>query len=106
MQNCFASVIPPFLVLITACITRKLNPSLIIGLISAALIAADASLFGASRLLFKRFFDKIIDIDTFYSFGFLIIIGTLITLIADTGGVQALAKAIAPRLSARRTTQR
>ncbi len=106
MQNCFASVIPPFLVLITACITRKLNPSLIIGLISAALIAADASLFGASSLLFKRFFDKIIDIDTFYSFGFLIIIGTLITLIADTGGVQALAKAIAPRLKRKSSAER
>lgn len=98
MQNTIASVIPPFLVLVTACITRKLNPSLIIGLISAAIIAADASPFGAINLLLKRFTEKILDIDTFYSFGFLIAIGSLIGLIAHTGGVQALAKAIAPRL--------
>ncbi len=106
MQNCFVSVIPPLLVLITACITRKLNPSLIVGLVSAAFIAADASLVGSITLLAKRFFEKVADIDTFYSFGFLIIIGSLITLIAYTGGVQALAKTIAPRLKRKSSAER
>lgn len=106
MQNSFASVIPPFLVLVTACVTRKLNPSLIAGLISAAVIATDASLIGSINLLAKRFYEKLADIDTFYSYGFLIAIGTMITLIAYTGGVHALAKTIAPRLKRKSSAER
>lgn len=106
MQNTIASVIPPFLVLVTACITRKLNPSLIAGLISAAFIATNASPTGAITLLLKRFTEKVLDIDTFYSFGFLIAIGSLIGLVAHTGGVQALAKAIAPRLKKKSSAER
>jgi len=106
MQNSLVSVIPPFLVLITACITRKLNPSLIAGLLSAALIAADGSPIQAGTLLFKHFFEKIVDIDTFYSYGFLVVIGSLITLIAHTGGVQSLAQTIAPRLKKKASAER
>lgn len=106
MQNTIASVIPPFLVLVTACITRKLNPSLIVGLLSAAFIAADASPVGAVAILLKRFTEKILDIDTFYSFGFLIAIGSLIGLVAHTGGVQALAQTIAPRLKKKSSAER
>jgi tetracycline resistance efflux pump len=106
MQNTIASVVPPILVLVTACITRKLNPSLIAGLVSAAFIAADASPFGTIALLLKRFTEKILDIDTFYSFGFLIAIGSLIGLIAHTGGVQALAQTIAPRLKRKSSAER
>lgn len=106
MQNSIASVIPPILVLITACITRKLNPSLIAGLIAAAFIAAQASPLGAIAILLKRFTEKIFDIDTFYSFGFLIAIGSLIGLIAQTGGAQGLAQTIAPRLKKKASAER
>lgn len=106
MQNSFASVIPPLLVLITACITRKLNPSLIAGLISAALIATNASPLGATTLLYKRFLEKVLDPDTFYSYAFLIIIGSIITLIAYTGGVEALAKTVSPRLKKKSSAER
>jgi tetracycline resistance efflux pump len=106
MQNSFASVIPPFLVLVTACITRKLNPSLIAGLVSAALIATNASIFGAATLLYTRFLEKMMDIDTFYSYAFLIIVGSIITLVAYTGGVQALAKMVAPRLKKKSSAER
>lgn len=106
MQNSFASVIPPILVLVTACITRKLNPSLIAGLVAAAFITADGSIIGSAHILSKRFFEKVMDIDTFYSFGFLIAVGSLISLVAYTGGVQALAKAIAPRLKRKASAER
>lgn len=98
MQSSFLSLIPPLLVLITACITRKLNPSLIVGLITGALIATHGSFTKSTSLLAQRFTEKIFDIETFYSYGFLIIAGILVTLVAHSGGIQALAHAIAPRL--------
>lgn len=98
MNPSFLSIMPPLVFLCAAIITRKVNISLIVGIISGAYIASNFSLSDTISLTLKQFIDKITDIETVYSYGFLILTGSIIVLINLTGGIHALACAIEPRL--------
>lgn len=84
-------LVPPLLVLLCAFLTQQLHISLIIGLISAALIATHGSLTSSLSLIEKRLTDQTCDIDNLYMYTFLLVIGIVIVLINYSGGAQAFA---------------
>ncbi len=105
MQNSWLSLLPPLIVLIIACTTKKLNRSLTIGLFIAALIATNGSVVNAVSLLANRLYAEIIDFDNICNYSFLIIISALVVLISRTGGAIAFAHAITQRLKTRRMVE-
>ena len=94
MLNSWIVLIPPFLVLALAVITRKVLPSLFIGILSAGLIVSQFSLPQTVQLLANRFWEQLIDETNLYTFGFLIILGMLITLMNNSGGTDAYGRII------------
>ena len=98
MQISWLSLLPPLAVLISAFITRKLNISLLLGIITGALIASDGSLSSALSLVIDRSFKQIIDIDYLYMYGFLILIGSLVIMISKNGGALSFAHAITTKV--------
>ncbi len=99
MQNTWLSLLPPLIVLVCAFITRRLHLSLAIGLITGCLIAASFSLPKFIQLITHRMYLQISDIDTLYTYSFLILISITIILISRTGGINAFAQVITQRLN-------
>ena len=105
MHTTWIVLLPPLLVLIAAFITHRLNPSLIVGILTAAVIAADFNLFEAAKLAFTRLTEKLIDPDYLYLYGFLFLIGIIIMLLSRTGGAAAFAQSITARLKSKRAVE-
>jgi len=98
-------LLPPIAVLFVTLITKRLNPSLIVGLISAALIATQFSLTGTMKLLIQRVFTQLTDPDNLYLYSFLIILGIIISLFEYTGAATAFAQRLTTRLRSGRSSQ-
>lgn len=98
-------LIPPLLVLITAFISRRLNPSLALGIASASFIAADFSPLGSLKLAYHRLFDQLVNPDYLYLYGFLLLVGTIIMLLSRTGGAEAFAQSITKHLHSKRSVE-
>ncbi|HZW61951.1 MAG TPA: Na+/H+ antiporter NhaC family protein [Candidatus Babeliales bacterium] len=98
------SLVPPFIVIITAFITKKLNQSLLLGLAVGALLAKGISL-EAGSLLFNRLYNQISDQENGCNYLFLVVISTLIVLISRTGGALAFAKAITKHLKTKKMVE-
>lgn len=105
MQPSWLVLLPPFLVLFATFLTRKLNISLILGLITSALIATKFSLIDSIVLLSKKFFFQITDVENLYLYSFLLMLGIIITIINYTGGAAAFAYQIGKRLSSAKSAQ-
>ena len=96
-MNNFIIIIPPILVLALALITRRVFPSLIVGIVSASLIATSFNPIQAFTLAVKRLFDQTGikdvlfltgDYDRIALFIFLILLGILIEIITHTGAMK------------------
>src|SRR5579885_850767 len=98
------SLVPPFIVIITAFITKKLNQSLLLGLAVGALLAKGISL-EAGSLLFNRLYNQISDQENGCNYLFLVVISTLLVLISRTGGALAFAKAITKHLKTKKMVE-
>lgn len=105
MYNGIIVLLPPILVLISAFILRKLNPSLAIGILSASFIASGFSVTGTSQLAGVRLFNQLRDPDYLYLYGFLLIVGILIVLLNKTGGAQAFAHAITRHIRSKKAAE-
>lgn len=105
MQSSAIVLFPPLLVLIVAFMVRRLNPALIIGIISATIIASDFSLVPTLQLTCMRLISQLMDPDYLYLYGFLFTIGTLIVLLSKTGGATAFAHAITKHLRSKRSVE-
>ena len=92
------SLVPPILVIIIASITRKINKGLIIGIITASLIANKGSLCSTATLIGERFKEHFQDIDTLYLYIFLFAVGSLIALLHYTGGAIAFAHVVTKKI--------
>ena len=92
MQQNALVLLPPIIVLLTAVISRKLSFSLIIGLISGVVIAAQGNLYSASSLLVERIREQVADPESMYIYLFLMCVGVLISVIDRTGGATAFAE--------------
>ncbi len=98
MTNSWLVLLPPLIVLGIALFFRQLIAAMVIGLLSAALIAADFSPMSAATLVGKRFWLGVSELDTLYNFSFLFAIGVFVSLLGMTGGATAFAHSIASRL--------
>ncbi|MEX0940007.1 MAG: Na+/H+ antiporter NhaC family protein [Candidatus Babeliales bacterium] len=98
-------LLPPLLVLSLAIITRQVLTSLIVGIISAGLIVTHFSFIPTLQLLGLRLWQELSDPLNIYTFGFLIFLGMLITLISITGGATAYGNAIKKLLRTPRSTK-
>ncbi|HBS47848.1 TPA: hypothetical protein DEO28_00775 [Candidatus Dependentiae bacterium] len=100
MQPTWLSLLPPFIVLVSAFITKKIVRSLIFGIFAAGLIATNFSVIDSIKLvLIKMWNNSEIGLlsswssfwgsSSLFIYSFLIIVGILITLIAHSGGAFA-----------------
>ncbi len=103
MHTSWLVLLPPILVLMSAYYTKKLNPSLFLGVVSAGLIATHFSITKAISLISWRFYDQ--DLDTVYMYCFLISIGIIVILISKTGGAQAFANTLKKRLRTKKAVE-
>jgi Na+/H+ antiporter NhaC len=105
MQPSWFVLLPPLLVLLATFVTRKLNISLILGLLSAAFIATDFSVAKSARLLTKKMIAQITDIENLYLYAFLLMLGVIITIINHTGGALAFAQHLMKKLKSSTSAQ-
>ena len=97
MQTDWLVLLPPFLVIALAFLTHRVLLSLILGIIAGALIVSNFSIIGAVQILSKTTCAQF-DPSNLYTFGFLLVLGSLISLISLTGGTLAYGALIKKRL--------
>jgi len=86
--------------------TKQLAPALAIGIITAASIATGISQPSATiTLIFSRLFAQVTDTGNLYTYGFLLIIGSLIILLGHTGGASAFAHLFTQKLKSARMAE-
>lgn len=105
MVNNWLVLLPPFIVLLCAFITRKLNTSLSIGIISAALIATDFAPLQAILTIVKRLLMVTTDLDNLMMYSFLFMISILVVLLNRTGGASAFAHIITQKLKTKKAAE-
>jgi tetracycline resistance efflux pump len=98
MQPSFLVLVPPLLVLFCAFYTKRIISSLLLGIFIATFIATNFSPFETLKLTFTSLQNQATDIDNLYTFGFLIILGIVLSIITHTGGALALGNIITKRL--------
>lgn len=102
MQQSALVLAPPIIVLATAVITRKLSPSLFLGLVTGAIIASQGSLPAATRLLFERISEQFFDHESLFIYLFLLCVGILISVLDRTGGATAFAGILRNKITHKR----
>ncbi len=105
MQITYLTLLPPILVLIAAFITKKIKTSLFLGIFSAALISNNYGIKDTLTSIFSRFYDQFKDIDNYYFFSLIFILGIIIALITKTGGAQALGDIIIKKAKSRKDAE-
>lgn len=107
-------LVPSILVILIAIITKNVIISLLTGIISAALIAKKIVLSDAIELILcriisethiKSFYCKNTPSDHLFTFGFLILLGIIISLITHTGGIKAYSKKIESKIKTKKNIE-
>ena len=97
MQNSWLTLLPPIIVLLSSLLTKRITLSLILGIISASFIANDFMILNSIKLIFVHIFEQFKEIDNYFFIGLIFLLGTLIALISNTGGIQALGNLISKK---------
>jgi len=97
MTGTWLVLLPTIIVLISAFTIKKLQFSLMLGIISAALIATNFSIIKIFPLIALRFWQKVADLENIYILSFIVILGIFVALLAITGGASAFAKIVNKR---------
>ncbi|MFI5333085.1 MAG: Na+/H+ antiporter NhaC family protein [Candidatus Babeliales bacterium] len=105
MQTSWLVILPPFIVLIAAFMTRHLNASLLIGLVVAAGIATQGNILATIVHLLTRLYEHVVCLDSIYLYGFLLAISTLIVILDKTGGAKGFAHALTKHLRSKRSVE-
>lgn len=105
MQQSWIVLIPPILVLSLTIITKRILASLFVGIVASGLIVTDFSASQTINLLVIRFWGQIYNGPNFYNFSFILMLGILITLMANTGGTAAYGKLIKKLLQTARSAK-
>lgn len=114
MEHTWLSLIPPLVILVLACLSRNIIFSLIIGIITAALLASNFSPLSAIMLVAEKILEKsgitgllqATDFEPLYIFGFLITLGILTELMTHGGGIRASTRLLRRYLTTKKATQR
>lgn len=105
MSSSFLSLLPPFIILIWAFFSKKLNQSLLIGFLAAILIASNLSPYRSLQLGTQRIIAQLSEIDYLYLYGFLFIIGMLITLLSASGGARSFARTVKNKMHSKKEAE-
>ena len=105
MQATWLSLMPPLVVIVAMFITHQLNISLIIGILSAAVIAAHGVLAPALLLCVQKCISYFSDIDIILMYGLLIIVSSLIILLTVTGSAAGCARIIGKKMKTVRSVE-
>lgn len=105
MPLTWVSLLPPFIVIGAICITRQLSVSLALGIMSAALIAAQWQIVPALMLCGQKFVTHFSDCDNIYLYLLLIMISSLITLLTLTGSAAGCARIIGKKMRTKRSVE-
>ena len=105
MQNSFLVLLPPFLVLLLAILTKEVTVSLVAGIITASFLAADFSIYSTIFILTKTIYATLADMQNIYTFGFLTMLGTLTILMNKMGGITAYTKSIEKYITNKKSAQ-
>lgn len=89
MSNTWIVLLPPILVLGCAAFSHNVILSLVLGIASAALIATDFSLISSIVLTKNTLIAKALQPDNIYLFLFLMILGFVIEMMTNSGGIKA-----------------
>lgn len=89
MDSSWVSLIPPLLVIATAAATHRVILSLVLGIVSAALISSGFAPLASGVHIYQAIHSVITTAGNIYLFLFLIALGTLIESITHSGGVAA-----------------
>jgi Na+/H+ antiporter NhaC len=106
MQLTALVLLPPLLVLTLAMITRRLQLSLVAGLIFSSLVAKQFNPLDALMLLCNRLYDQVSSTDNMHAYLFLLCVGIIITLINHTGAAYALAQLALTRIKNKKQVER
>ena len=113
MHSNWITILPPIIVLAVAIFRRNVIMALLTGIVSAAFIASDFSIINSIKLIFNKIIEQLhiknlyygIAPDHLYTFGFLIILGILISLITLSGGIAAYSKKLETRLKTKKNVE-
>lgn len=105
MTPTWLSLLPPIIVIISVLITKRLNTSLGLGIITAALITTHGNLSKAGLFILQRTGEHLRDVDQLYIYTFLIAISSIITLITHTGSASAAARIISRRVQSKKAAE-
>ncbi|HSC25435.1 MAG TPA: Na+/H+ antiporter NhaC family protein [Candidatus Babeliales bacterium] len=96
------SLLPPIVVIVVIFFTHRLNISLMLGIASAALLAANGSFLMALCMLKERIIEHFSDMGNIYLYISLISISSLISLLTISGSAIACARIIGSRMRTKR----
>lgn len=102
MYVSWLSMLPPIIVIILMLFTQRLNFSLIIAIITAALIATQGNISSTLFLIKEKIIEHFSHADMILLYLFLVIISSLIVLITSTGGASACARIIGKKIKTAR----
>ncbi|HJZ24471.1 MAG TPA: Na+/H+ antiporter NhaC family protein [Candidatus Babeliales bacterium] len=114
MTYAWFSLIPPFITLACTLITKRVAPSLLLGIFASSLILFNYSILYALRFTIERIWENsqlgnlltwTNNFNTLYTFGFLFVIGIIVSLISHTGGTQAYSEKIKSYVSDKRSVE-
>lgn len=105
MQLTWLSLLPPLIVIVVVFFTHQLNISLVLGILSAALIATQGDIMPALMLCAQKFITYFSDSDNIYLCLLLIIISSLITLLTVTGSAIGCAQIIGKKMRTKRSVE-
>jgi len=103
--NTWLTLIPTALVLILALTTRKIITSLLMGILSAAIIATNFAIIPALKQILFRSSQVFLDSDTIYFSVMLFVVGTIISLVIRTGGAQAIGNIIIKKSASKKSAE-
>ena len=105
MHQSWIVLLPPLIVLLVSSLTKKIVPSLLVGILLAAFISQDFRLLPSLSVLVKSIQGQLFQSDNLFIFSFLLLLGALISLITLTGGTQAYAQLIKKKIKTARSAE-
>lgn len=98
-------LIPPLIILLTAFFTHNIILSVVVGIGSASLVLACGSPLAAAGIAFSSFVDQLMKTENIPLYGFLIILGGIIALINQTGGICRFSQLFTNRVRSQKTVE-
>lgn len=103
MQLTWLSLVPPLVVIGAMFIMQQLNISLVIGIFTAALIAAQGHMLPALNLCIQKVIEHFSDVDVIFLYTLLIVVSSLVVLLTVTGSAAGCARIMSKKMKTTRS---